>query len=515
MQVRPAIPVAPTPYPQPAARSVQQAPGGKRQEIATPQVQIYTTAPPIKVTPLLPLPRPQPVPPPPKEEIRAAHIIPPEPTPPPASSALDFYEEPLPSSGPDSRSGQSGSNGTARSSGGSFNSSGGNIPGAPAPGRFSRPWEEGKAPSYGPYSPVIAPPEEPEKPRPSHTVEIKTETTVTELSDIHGSDELWTHIVRLPKMAATAGGTDFDVLSRIVEPGLDAIAEFNRRYPDDVRVWDCRLFDIQLRGLRELSASDMSNEYWAVSLNRNAQESTRVKARLLCVSSGLQAVLSDSPGTLLAVDDKIATMEAAQPPVPPAETQRLRAMEIAAMQRLDPVRYTEILRTLAASRNPEVASTAKGRLAVADFRTRPLDYTFRDMNGHDLELSSLRGKVVLLDFWNSTNPISRDAALDRVGIYNRLRSSGLEIIGISLDEDRGKLADTIADFGILWPQHWEAKGWNSPLVSRHAIMELPTVWLLNKKGIVAYMHTGAISPQELELRIKRLLLQEYHRDSED
>ncbi|PTX99576.1 hypothetical protein DB346_17230 [Verrucomicrobia bacterium LW23] len=364
----------------------------------------------------------------------------------------------------------------------------------------------GSRSTFGPAMPVPSLPEEPDQPVPAHTVTPDTPMPPgsVDLAKFTGSDELWTHIASLPKAPK---GNNIEVLSQIVEPGLEAAAEFIRRYPDDVRVWDCRLVQIQLRGLRELTVSDMSEEYWVISLNRNAQESTRARARVLSVATGLQAALADSPGAILGVDDKIATMEASHPAVTKEETQRLRAMQVAAMQRLEPTRYANIFRTLAASRNPQIAAAAKGRLSVAELRTKPLDGSFMLLDGKELHLSELRGKVVLLDFWTTANAKCRDNALDRIGLYNRLRASGLEIVGISVDESRTKLENEVSELGIVYPQVWDAKGWNSPFLLKHSIAEVPTIWLLNRAGIVAFTHTGDMRPEALELRIKKLLME--------
>jgi peroxiredoxin len=112
----------------------------------------------------------------------------------------------------------------------------------------------------------------------------------------------------------------------------------------------------------------------------------------------------------------------------------------------------------------------------------PVDLTFTAVDGSTVDLSNLRGKVVLLDFWATWCPPCRGEVPNVVAAYNKYHSQGFEIVGISLDQDRDTLTQFVAENGMPWPQFFDGQGWNNSLAQRFNIHSIPQMWLLDRKG---------------------------------
>jgi hypothetical protein len=72
-----------------------------------------------------------------------------------------------------------------------------------------------------------------------------------------------------------------------------------------------------------------------------------------------------------------------------------------------------------------------------------------------------------------------------VAAYNALHDKGFEVVGISLDVDRSRLDAVTKERGMVWPQYFDGKGWNNDIATRFGIHSIPTMWLLDKNGMLA------------------------------
>jgi peroxiredoxin len=113
-------------------------------------------------------------------------------------------------------------------------------------------------------------------------------------------------------------------------------------------------------------------------------------------------------------------------------------------------------------------------------------------NDKDLALTSLRGKVVLIDFWASWCGPCRKELPNVKRAYEKYKSKGFEILGVSLDKDRNAWLEAISKEGLTWPQVSDLKFWQSEACQIYAVQSIPYTVLVDKEGkIIATDLRGA------------------------
>ena len=145
----------------------------------------------------------------------------------------------------------------------------------------------------------------------------------------------------------------------------------------------------------------------------------------------------------------------------------------------------DILKQIDFSKAPEeVQSMSKGMQARLDLIGKPLDLKYKAIDGREVDLAAMKGKVVLLDFWATWCGPCVASLPDLKAIYEKLHAKGFEVLGISLDEDKTQLEEFLKTKEVPWPQFFDGQGWQGAFPQKFKITLIPTVWLVNKKGVL-------------------------------
>lgn len=135
---------------------------------------------------------------------------------------------------------------------------------------------------------------------------------------------------------------------------------------------------------------------------------------------------------------------------------------------------------------------------------RPLapEFSLADLDGKRLTLTSLRGKVVIIDFWATWCGPCRDEAPGLVSLQRRWGGRGVQLVGISMDDSAAPVRTFVREHGVNYPI---AVG-DAELGRRYGtVLGLPVKIIVDRDGRIASRHNGDVTAATLEREIKHLL----------
>lgn len=149
------------------------------------------------------------------------------------------------------------------------------------------------------------------------------------------------------------------------------------------------------------------------------------------------------------------------------------------------------------------SSSAASNSNIAVGKMAP-EITLPTLTGETKALSSLRGKVVLLDFWASWCGPCRKENPNVVAVYNKYASKGFDVFSVSLDENKTAWEAAIKKDGLLWKNHVsDLGGWRSAVVPLYEIESIPFPVLIDKEGKIVAMGES-LRGGGLESELKKL-----------
>jgi thiol-disulfide isomerase/thioredoxin len=130
----------------------------------------------------------------------------------------------------------------------------------------------------------------------------------------------------------------------------------------------------------------------------------------------------------------------------------------------------------------EQQNASQGAVAIGNAAP---DLSFPTPNGQMLSLSSLKGKVVLLDFWASWCKPCRMENPNVVNLYNQYKDKGFTVYSVSLDNNKQKWVNAIEADGLAWPNHVsDLGGWNSMPAAIYGVNSIPQTYLIGTDGTI-------------------------------
>jgi len=123
----------------------------------------------------------------------------------------------------------------------------------------------------------------------------------------------------------------------------------------------------------------------------------------------------------------------------------------------------------------------QAQMATAVGKVAP-EIVLPDTSGNPIALSSLRGKVVLIDFWASWCGPCRQENPNVANLYQRYKDKGFEIYGVSLDKEGAKWKEAIHQDGIHWVHVSDLQEWRSAGARLYAVTSIPSTFLIDRDG---------------------------------
>lgn len=255
-----------------------------------------------------------------------------------------------------------------------------------------------------------------------------------------------------------------------VKSGLAEFDVANQKFlaaaPNDPRRWQAKLFEAQSTGARGFAGLSQGPDMIAVI--DEIASAPDAPAAVKGEASGIKVLISSRS-------------------MPEADWQKLADQHLQT--------YPE------APINQGIKAMIDRNAATAKLKTQPLDLQFTALDGSEVDLAKMRGKVVLIDFWATWCGPCVQEIPNVLEAYEELHPKGFEIIGISLDKDKAKLEAFLKEKGMVWPQYFDGKGWQNEISSRFGIQSIPAMWLVDKKGML--VETNA--REDLEEKVEKLL----------
>lgn len=148
--------------------------------------------------------------------------------------------------------------------------------------------------------------------------------------------------------------------------------------------------------------------------------------------------------------------------------------------------------------NAVTDSLARGELVTAP------NFTLPNLDGKEsLELASLRGKAVVLNFWASwCNPCKEETPLLERG-WQRWRAKGVVFVGLDAKDFRGDARAFVRRFSVTYPIVYDGTG---SMVGRYGVTGFPETFFIDATGRVVYRIAGPIvDDEELDAAIRRIV----------
>ena len=134
--------------------------------------------------------------------------------------------------------------------------------------------------------------------------------------------------------------------------------------------------------------------------------------------------------------------------------------------------------------------------------TKPLDLKFTSVDGKEVNLADLKGKVVLIDFWATWCPPCVEETPSLIRMQSRMKDKGVVVLAVSIDVDDAAYHKFLRDYGVNMVTVRDEAQKASDLYGTHG---WPESYIIDRNGIIRRKFIGAVqwnSPEVTEFLSK-------------
>ncbi|MDE3076463.1 MAG: TlpA family protein disulfide reductase [Chloroflexota bacterium] len=130
------------------------------------------------------------------------------------------------------------------------------------------------------------------------------------------------------------------------------------------------------------------------------------------------------------------------------------------------------------------------------------DFTLPLLDGQQVTLSQLRGKVVVLNFWATWCPPCRTEMPDLQAVYSEHQANGVVILGVDLGENPGTVQSFVRRIGVTYPVALDS---DQRVGAQYSVGSLPRTYFIDRQGIIRDSYTGGMNRRIMLSKLAPLL----------
>jgi thiol-disulfide isomerase/thioredoxin len=181
------------------------------------------------------------------------------------------------------------------------------------------------------------------------------------------------------------------------------------------------------------------------------------------------------------------------------------AVENNADAKLATTAYSLFSKYLKASPDPRHADAVKvweGASRRLNLVGNPVKISGKTLDDKEFDLAEYKGKVVLVDFWATWCGPCIEELPNIKTMYDKHHETGLEIVGVNLDDNLGRVSAFINTQQITWPQLVSEAGQEHPIANYYGVYQLPSTFVIGRDGKVTAVD---LFGEDLQEELERLL----------